>query len=73
MAKNDRSKGQASQRVPQPTLNRTTRIGISLLLLLHLVIVVATPAGLVMPGSQFARRLLQGAAPYVQAGNVSHG
>ena len=72
MVKKRQTKTEASE-LPQPRLSRGARSAISLLLLVHLAVVVATPAGLVMPGSRFARWLLQGFAPYVQAGNVSHG
>ena len=68
--RNNSGKNQA----PTPlSLGRGFRIGISIVLLTHLAVVIATPAGLVMPGSRFARWMLQAAAPYVQAGNVSHG
>jgi hypothetical protein len=49
------------------------RIAISMVLILHLVVVIATPLGMVMPASRLARKILQYAAPYVQAGNISHG
>ena len=73
MGKTNRKKHEKKQSDAPASLGRGIRIGISLLLLAHLAVVIATPAGLVMPGSRFARWLLQGAAPYVQAGNVSHG
>ncbi len=73
MGKKNRKNSSAKQNASKPILRRGARIAISLLLLLHLAIVIATPAGMVMPGSRLARWLLQAAAPYVQAGNVSHG
>ena len=73
MEKKKRTKSVAVQSVSKPTPGRGFRIAISLLLLVHLAIVIATPAAMVMPGSRLARWLLRGAAPYVQAGNVSHG
>ena len=73
MGKRNRKKPGKNQDPTPPPLGRGLRIGISIALLVHLAVVIATPAGLVMPGSRFARWLLQGAAPYVQAGNVSHG
>lgn len=73
MGKKNRKNSVEKQSVSKPALGPGLRIGISLLLLVHLVIVIATPAGMVMPGSRLARWILRGAAPYVQAGNVSHG
>tara|TARA_Y100001978_G_scaffold192603_1_gene197857 strand:+ start:440 stop:1102 length:663 start_codon:yes stop_codon:yes gene_type:complete len=73
MGKRNRNKVEKNKKQSPSPLGRGIRIGISLLLLAHLAVVIATPAALVMPGSRLARWLLQGAAPYVQAGNVSHG
>jgi hypothetical protein len=46
---------------------------VSLLLLAHLTVVIATPLALVTPQSNLADRITEWAAPYLQAGNVSHG
>ena len=73
MVKKRSSRTTSTRPEPSASPGRTTRFAISCVLLVHLAIVVATPAGLVMPGSRFARWILQAFAPYVQAGNVSHG
>lgn len=54
-------------------LRRSLRLVISVLLILHLVVVIATPMGIVIPASQLAREIIRYAAPYLQLGNVSHG
>lgn len=49
------------------------KILVSLLLLTHLTVVIAAPAAMVPPRSRLAREIVQLAAPYLEAGNVSHG
>jgi hypothetical protein len=46
---------------------------ISLLLLAHLTVVCVTPLAFVPPNSALAIRVTQWAAPYLEAGNISHG
>ncbi len=46
---------------------------LSVLLVAHLTVVIATPLALVAPRSSLAIRITQWAAPYLQAGNISHG
>jgi hypothetical protein len=46
---------------------------VSVLILVHLTVVIATPLALVTPRSRLAERIVLWAAPYVQAGNISHG
>ncbi|MDH3716829.1 MAG: hypothetical protein OES79_01790 [Planctomycetota bacterium] len=52
---------------------RHVRPLVSALLLVHLTVVIATPLALVAPQSSLAVRITEWAAPYLQAGNVSHG
>ncbi|NIP85322.1 MAG: hypothetical protein GTO03_07090 [Planctomycetales bacterium] len=46
---------------------------VSLLLLVHLAVVIATPLAMVTPQSRLAVWVTQWSAPYLQAGNISHG
>jgi hypothetical protein len=73
MEKNRRRKHELDKLKPSAPLQGPARLLISVVLILHLVVVIATPWGMVMPGSQLARRIIRYAAPYVQAGNISHG
>lgn len=69
-AKGSRSK---TETPPAPRLARYVRVGVSLLLIAHLTVVIATPMVVVPPRSLLASRITAFAAPYLQAGNISHG
>jgi hypothetical protein len=73
MGKKQSGKNPASAPQSPVPLRRSLRLVISVVLILHLVVVIATPMGIVIPASQLAREIIQYAGPYLQAGNVSHG
>lgn len=49
------------------------RLGVSLVLLVHVLLVVCVPLSMVEPASPLAGRIVRLFRPYVQAGNISHG